>query len=61
MSPGKGNDDDTQRSRHSSSPTDSAFKHEKLSEHENLPESLQRIVDQADEDDNIYGDFWAPE
>ncbi len=44
-------------SQHKSSPLTDATK--KLSEHESLPPSLQRIVDQEEDDESIYEDPWA--
>lgn len=56
----KGNEALHSQSQHKSSPLkDATFEPEKLSEHESLPPSLQKIVDQEDDDESIYEDPWA--
>lgn len=45
----------------SSSPNDAPFDPNKLSKRRDLPSSLQTIVDEADENEAIYDDYWARE
>lgn len=60
MSAAKDKGNEALRSQHKGSPLkDASFEPKKLSEHEDLPPSLQRIVDQTDEDESIYEDPWA--
>lgn len=60
MAPEKGNDDENLHSLHKSSESDdAALEPKKPSGCGKLPPPLQRIIDQADEDESIYEDFWA--
>lgn len=44
-----------------SSPNDTPFDPSKLSRRRDLTPSLQRILDEADENEVIYDDYWAGE
>lgn len=59
---GKAKDDNHQPAQQglsSSQSIDRKVNLKKQSERQRLPPQLQRIVDQADEDNNIYDDSWA--